>query len=220
MVKQLKKHFPLMLILGGMVFFGWNAFAFYEGYNSPDEFKVESVEMEEKIFPEPVEVGIAESKKLYPHIPKTGDKLGEISIPRLNLTVPVYQGTDPEILRQGAGHVVSSALPGESNNSVISGHRDTVFRGLKDIKEHDRLIVTTEAGSFLYKVKKIRIVDADDQTVLTPKPRATLTVTTCYPFYFLGDAPQRYIISADLISPRTERGDFLNYPYLLKDTIR
>lgn len=89
-------------------------------------------------------------------------------------------------------------MPGEKDNSVLSGHRDSVFRRLGEVKIGDELIVTTNAGTFTYKVKRIRIVDKDDRTVIVPKPIAPLTVTTCYPFRYVGPAPERYILVAYL----------------------
>lgn len=139
------------------------------------------------------------NQDLYPIQPKMGEKFGELYIPKLNATLPIYQGTDEDELEKGVGHFAESVLPGESDNSVLSGHRDTVFRKLGEVGEGDLLIVRTSAGEFQYKIKKVRIVDADDRTVIVPKPRATLTVSTCYPFNFIGSAPERYVLVAYLV---------------------
>ncbi|HWO75280.1 MAG TPA: class D sortase [Bacillus sp. (in: firmicutes)] len=202
MIKICKGLLPKLLIVIGMVFFGWNTLAYYEGYRSSSQLEVSYQEFQKEMPVVATSSRVIEKKKLYHDIPRTGEIIGELSIPKLNKTFPVYQGTGKDILKKGAGHVEGSALPGELNNCVISGHRDTIFRGLKDIEKGDRLIVSTKAGTFLYKVKKIKIVDADDRTVLTPKPRATLTLTTCYPFYYVGNAPQRYIVTSELIPPK------------------
>ncbi|AIE61258.1 class D sortase [Bacillus methanolicus] len=140
-----------------------------------------------------------EENVLYPHRPKLGEKIGELYIPKISSTLPIIHGTNEEELEKGVGHFAGSVLPGEDDNSVLSGHRDTVFRKLGKVGIGDLLIVTTSAGEFTYKVRKVRIVDADDKTVIVPKPRATLTVTTCYPFHFIGDAPERYVLVADLV---------------------
>ncbi|MBS4177490.1 class D sortase [Bacillus sp. FJAT-49731] len=140
---------------------------------------------------------------LYPNRPKKGEEIGTLFIPKLDATLPIIHGTDEDELEKGVGHFAGSVLPGEKDNSVLSGHRDTVFRKLGDVGEGELLIVSTSAGEFTYKVRKVQIVDADDRTVIVPKPRATLTVTTCYPFYFIGDAPQRYILVADLVDKKT-----------------
>ncbi|RBP90505.1 sortase A [Cytobacillus firmus] len=140
-----------------------------------------------------------EQHSLYTVRPKMGEDMGVLSIPRISAQLPIFHGTDEDELEKGVGHYAGSVLPGEEDNSVLSGHRDTVFRKLGEVEIGDLLVVNTSAGEFTYKVRKIRIVDADDRTVIVPKPRATLTVTTCYPFDFIGDAPQRYILIGDLV---------------------
>lgn len=139
-------------------------------------------------------------KLLYPERPAIGDEIGELYIPKLEVTLPIYHGTNDDELEKGVGHYAGSVLPGEDDNSVLSGHRDTVFRELGKVGEGDMLIVTTSVGEFEYKVNKVRIVDKDDRTVIVPKPKATLTISTCYPFDFIGAAPERYILVAYLVS--------------------
>ncbi|GIN38838.1 class D sortase [Heyndrickxia oleronia] len=139
------------------------------------------------------------SRKLYQKAPKKGDIIGNLVIPKINADLPIYEGAEDEELEKGVGHFAKSVLPGEKDNSVLSGHRDTVFRKLGEMKKDDKLIVKTSAGHFTYQIKKIKIVNADDRTIIVPKPRATLTVTTCYPFNFIGDAPKRFILVADLV---------------------
>ncbi|WP_264739097.1 class D sortase [Cytobacillus firmus] len=140
-----------------------------------------------------------EQHSLYTVRPKMGEEMGVLSIPKISAHLPIFHGTDEDELEKGVGHYAGSVLPGEEDNSVLSGHRDTVFRKLGEVKIGDLLVVNTSAGEFTYKVRKVRIVDADDRTVIVPKQRATLTVTTCYPFDFIGDAPQRYILIGDLV---------------------
>ncbi|QQZ10559.1 class D sortase [Heyndrickxia vini] len=137
---------------------------------------------------------------LYKRAPVKGEIIGQLIIPKINADLPIYEGADEDELEKGVGHFAQSVLPGENDNSVLSGHRDTVFRKLGQMQKNDIVIVKTSAGQFKYKIRKTRIVDADDRTVIVPKPRATLTVTTCYPFNFIGDAPQRFIIEAVLIT--------------------
>ncbi|WP_408005296.1 class D sortase [Pseudalkalibacillus berkeleyi] len=142
------------------------------------------------------------SKPLYTSRPEKGENIGTLFIPKLNEKLPIIHGTDEDELSKGVGHFAGSVLPGEEDNAVLSGHRDTVFRRLGEVKEGDELIVTTSAGTFTYKIRKVRIVDADDRTVIVPKPRATLTVTTCYPFTFIGASPERYVLVADMIDSK------------------
>jgi sortase A len=136
---------------------------------------------------------------LYPIRPEKGDVIGSLTIPALNRVLPIIHGADEDELEKGVGHFAQSVLPGEANNSVLSGHRDTVFRQLGKLQIGDQFITKTTAGTFTYAINQTRIVHKDDKTVIVPTDLAVLTVTTCYPFYFVGDAPDRYIITADLI---------------------
>lgn len=149
---------------------------------------------------------VAKAPELYPVRPKQGEEMGELYIPKLKSALPIFEGSDEDELAKGVGHYAKSVLPGENDNSVLAGHRDTIFRRLGQVGKGDLLIVTTSAGKFTYKVKKVRIVDKEDRTVIVPKPVATLTVSTCYPFYFIGQAPKRYILVAFLQSSQLVNG--------------
>jgi sortase A len=185
------------VIAFGLWFSGSNAFKFMKGYLL---FKTEQTEPKQVLASKPEKEEPKSSRNsLYPESPEQGEMIGNLSIPKLEANLPIFHGTDEDELEKGVGHFAGSVLPGEKDNSVLSGHRDTVFRKLGEVGKGDLLVVTTEAGEFTYKVRKVRIVDADDRTVIVPKPRATLTVTTCYPFDFIGDAPERYILVADLV---------------------
>jgi sortase A len=131
-----------------------------------------------------------------------GDIIGSLSIPVLEQAWPIIQGTGTNDLKRGVGHVIQSAMPGGNDNCVLSGHRDTVFTKLGKLKIGDEFIVMTSTGTYTYKISHVRIVDKDDTTVIVHTSRAVLTVTTCYPFHFFGSAPDRYIISADLVALR------------------
>lgn len=139
---------------------------------------------------------------LYPKYPVEGDNIGSLTIPALKRRLPVIEGTGDKDLKRGVGHFTQSVLPGENDNCVFSGHRDTVFRQLDKLKIGDKLIVQTHAGTFTYKVSGTRIVHQDDKTVIVPTKSAILTMTTCYPFYFIGSAPDRYIVSATLVESK------------------
>jgi len=98
------------------------------------------------------------------------------------------------------GHLVQTAMPGEADNCIISGHRDTVFTRLGEVKKGDLLVMETATGTYTYKVSRIRIVHKDDRTVVVPTDHAVLTVSTCYPFQYVGAAPDRYVLIADLVA--------------------
>lgn len=189
-------YLALLLILAGIGLVGKYSLPFFKSSDSP------KVEVKKTVVSKPI---VAASKKktekeLYESYPKDGETFGELIIPKISATLPIVEGTDEDELEKGVGHYANSVLPGENDNSVLSGHRDTVFRKLGEVGVGDELIVKTSAGEFKYEVHKVRIVDADDRTVIVPKPRPTLTVTTCYPFNYIGDAPQRYILVANLVS--------------------
>lgn len=144
----------------------------------------------------------ASDKTLHPVYPVDGDNIGSLTIPALNLKLPIIQGTGVKELKKGVGHFTQSVLPGEEDNCVLSGHRDTVFRQIGKLKIGDQLIVQTLAGRFTYEVNGTRIVHADDKTVIVPTDSAILTMTTCYPFNAIGSAPDRYILSATLVKSK------------------
>jgi sortase A len=123
-----------------------------------------------------------------------------LSIPRLHTDLLVVSGTGKSDLRKGPGHLRGTAFPGASGNSVIAGHRDTHFRVLKDIRVGDRIVIQTSRGDFAYDVKRTLVVPATERGVLLPTSDPTLTLVTCFPFYYVGPAPQRYIVQAKLVS--------------------
>lgn len=139
------------------------------------------------------------SKVLYSTLPKEGDLIGTLEMVSINRTVKMIQGTSRTQLKKGAGHYINSALPGEIDNCVISGHRETAFLGIGKLMVGDKIIARTSAGTFVYEVVKTRIVAADDTTVIVPSEVAMLTLTTCYPFNTPGYSPDRYIVSAILV---------------------
>jgi sortase A len=128
-----------------------------------------------------------------------------LRVPKAGIEVPVLEGTDDLTLNRGAGHIAGTALPGQAGNMAITGHRDGFFRGLKDVAPGDTIEVVRSgtAGSQTdkYLVRNIKIVFPTDTSVLNKTPDSTLTLITCYPFYFVGAAPQRYVIQASLIHP-------------------
>jgi sortase A len=123
--------------------------------------------------------------------------LGRIEIPRLRLSVMTREGADAATLRRAVGHVPSTSLPGQQGNAAFAGHRDTFFRKLRDVRKGDEIVVTTAAGRHRYVVSELRVVDPRDVSVLEPTPHPVLTLVTCYPFNYIGAAPERFIVRAD-----------------------
>ncbi len=131
-----------------------------------------------------------------PHSLAEDDVIGEIQVPRLGINVIVVQGDSPSNLRRAVGHISKSALPGAWGNVVLAGHRDTFFRPLRDIRLGDEIRFETPERSFDYLVESIKIVAPSDLQVLEPSTGHDLTLLTCFPFYYLGHAPKRFVVHA------------------------
>jgi sortase A len=125
--------------------------------------------------------------------------LAVLSIPRIGVEVPVFDGTDELVLNRGAGRIAGTAKPGQPGNIGIAAHRDGFFRGLKDIRVGDRVALRSQSDEFVYTVDNIEIVQPTDVSVLRNRSISSVTLVTCYPFYFVGDAPQRYIVHASIV---------------------
>ncbi len=125
-----------------------------------------------------------------------GGLVGKVEIPKLHLSAVVFQGTTSTVLDRGVGHLDGSALPGQPGNVVLAAHRDTFFRSLRNIRRGDQVLVNTPYGSRTYTVDSTEIVDPTETRVMDPTPTPSLTLITCYPFYFVGHAPKRFIVHA------------------------
>jgi sortase A len=133
----------------------------------------------------------------------SGALLGRLVIPRLHMRAVVREGAGDDTLDLALGHIPGTALPGERGNVGIAGHRDTFFRGLRDIAAHDVIQFQTPAGSYNYTVESTRIVKPEDVSVLKAGADSELTLVTCYPFHFIGPAPDRFVVKARLVTPET-----------------
>jgi sortase A len=130
----------------------------------------------------------------------TGELIGRVDIPRLNLSAAVAEGDDTATLGKAVGHLPDTPLPWDRRGNVgLAAHRDGLFRALKDIHLGDEVRVVTARGEYFYSVRKTRIVNPEDVWVLDPTPQPTVTLITCYPFSYVGSAPQRFIVQAELV---------------------
>ena len=125
-----------------------------------------------------------------------GSPLGQIEISSIGLTAMIEEGDNGRTLRQAVGHLPGTALPGEQGNVVIAGHRDTFFRPLRNIRKGDEITLTTLDGSYRYRVDFTEVVGPQDTEVLDASADSILTLVTCYPFYFVGPAPKRFVVRA------------------------
>ena len=127
----------------------------------------------------------------------SGGLMGRLEIPRLGVSTIMIEGTSWATLQRAVGHIAGTAQPGQTGNVGISGHRDTFFRPLRKIRRNDIITLTTLAGKFNYRVVSTEIVDPSEVSVLSAGARESLTLVTCYPFYFVGPAPDRFIVRAE-----------------------
>jgi sortase A len=125
-----------------------------------------------------------------------GEVIGEMNIPRLGLKTIVAQGQSSKVLRRAVGHLSESAMPGQPGNVTLAGHRDTFFRPLRKIQPGDAISFNTADGEFIYQVESTEVVLPSDVAVLQPSRENTLTLVTCFPFYYVGSAPKRFIVRA------------------------
>jgi len=126
--------------------------------------------------------------------------IGRMGISRLDISVVVAEGTANKTLRRAVGHIAGTALPGRPGNMGIAGHRDTFFRPLRNVQQNDIITLTTTGGEYRYRVVSIMVVNPDNVAVLNPDGNEILTLVTCYPFYFIGPAPQRFIVRAERVT--------------------
>ncbi len=205
----------MVLIVMGLLFAGWNGYKWLSETSSGqqaigenDIAKADEIDsviapaddlVEEKV--EQAKKSVEPKQRTYEEYDR-GDDIGWLLIPSLDKKYPVYWGTDDDTLTQGVGyHVGNFTLPPDGQrHTVLSGHRDTVFRELGELKEGDSMFVQFEGMQYEYQITQSWITAAEDRTVIVAKDEPVLTLTTCYPFNFLGAAPDRYIIEAPLVN--------------------
>jgi sortase A len=138
--------------------------------------------------------------------PAPGTLLGRLAAPSVKMSTTVLEGSDDATLSRGSGHIEDTPLPGQPGNAGIAGHRDTTFRPLRNIHVGDALEFTTADRLYRYRISKTLIVGPDDIYVLDPTDQPTLTLVTCYPFEFVGHAPRRFIVQAQLVGEESRAG--------------
>lgn len=129
---------------------------------------------------------------------KPARAIAVLQIPKLHLAVPVFEGTAKLSLNRGVGWIESTAAPAQEGNIGIAGHRDTFFRGLRHMERGDEILLVTRERTQLFQVKRTEIVGPREVSVLKPGKVRSLTLITCYPFYYIGRAPKRFVVEATL----------------------
>lgn len=139
--------------------------------------------------------------RVEPRIVTEGDVIGQIEVPRLGLSAIVVQGDSDDILRRAVGHIPETALPGQTGNIALAGHRDTIFRPLRDVRVGDVITLKTSAGNRTYQVNFTEVVPPTDVEILQSRGENELTLITCFPFHYIGHAPNRFVVRAREVAP-------------------
>lgn len=184
----MKRIFPLAILLIGILISTYSLWNIAITKKQADTSLVEAKQLIEKQDPmlEKETSGV-----------KVGDVMGILMLPTIKKELAIVEGTDPDDLEKGVGHYAGSYFPGENGQIVLSGHRDTVFSRLGELKIGEEIKVQMPYGDFSYEIIRTKIVDADDRSIITLQNKEEeLIVTTCYPFGYIGNAPNRYIIYA------------------------
>lgn len=192
--KIMIKKLAIFIIIAGIVLIGIGGFQYFKTKEEQKDTLKEAYRiLEDQAHP----MVTTKTKEDEVFNPFHGETVGVLEIPKLNVELPIVEGTSDEDLEKGVGHYKGTAYPTESDQIVLSGHRDTVFRRMGELEIGDVFIVKLPYGSFEYKIESTKIVDADDRTIIkSTAPNEELVVTTCYPFTFVGTAPDRYILTA------------------------
>jgi sortase A len=185
------RAFSYLVVSAGLVIAGAGAYSIWSARYGEKQAEQQWEDQMARRTPKAVEPARRVSK---------GDALARLSIERLDSHWVVVEGADKSELKRGPGHLSDSALPGSRGNCVIAGHRDTQFRILQNVKIGENISLETRGRTFVYRVTDRRVVVPTDTRSLDPTATPTLTLVTCYPFYFVGPAPKRFVIRAKLVS--------------------
>ncbi|MEH7332670.1 class D sortase [Neobacillus drentensis] len=189
----MKAKFPLFIIFIGLVLLGIGAWQYID-VNL--QTKASLKEAKEMVLDQPANAKVQQQKH---EAPKMGETAGLLVIPKIKAELAIVEGTDPDDLEKGVGHYKGSFFPGDKGQIVLSGHRDTVFRRLGELKIGDSLKMQMPYGNYTYEITHTKIVKSNDTSIITLQhEKEELILTTCYPFRYVGNAPKRYIIYAKL----------------------
>ena len=180
-----------LLFAGGILMLGYCGFVLLDTFI----FQKQETAALEQFVP----ARAAASNTVLPVIGPDG-LIGRMEVERLGVSAVVIEGTSSKTLRRAVGHIKGTALPGQPGNVGIAGHRDTFFRPLRNIQPDDVITLTTLRGEYRYRVVSTKIVNPDNVAVLDSDGHEILTLVTCYPFYYLGSAPERFIVRAERVT--------------------
>src|SRR5205807_7925059 len=185
-----RRILPLLFVLSGLSLLGYVGYQYWDMYHTQQQLEAQWER-------QAASASVPGQPKQVP----AADTLTRVSIPRINMDAIVIEGASRKQLSIGPGHVIDTAMPGEPGNAVITGHRDTFFRNIYELKKGDEIIVRRNGQVFKYQVTGKKIVEPEDVSVLKPTQDAQLTLITCYPTYYIGPAPKRLVIFSKLVEP-------------------
>jgi sortase A len=187
-----KSKFPLLIILTGLILVGIGLWQFIDVKTQTHASLKQAKEL---IADQPDNA--PKKRDVNSKLPEMGETVGLLAIPKINAELAIIEGTDPVDLEKGVGHYKGAYYPGDQGQTVLSGHRDTVFRKLGELEIGDSLKLEMPYGSYTYEIIDTKIVKSDDTSIITLQHNEEeLILTTCYPFSYIGNAPKRYIIYA------------------------
>lgn len=177
-----------VMLLAGVVALAYVAYVLVSAryFQATEAAKFDAVAIQPKLHP---------AARIYAH----GSVIGMIEIPGVGINAVVVQGDSNDVLRHAVGHVPGTPFPGQSGNIALAGHRDTIFRPLRKIGTGDLIALKTDTGMFRYRVTSTKVVPPNDVGVLKSRGRNEITLVTCYPFYYVGHAPDRFIVRAEQV---------------------
>lgn len=200
------RNLSWILLTCGLILIGYGAFDFYTAQRAQSEAAKDWGESSRTTTPKS---GFDDERPVPSERPGTvrpyfdpfrpGETVAKLRLPHLTTPLYVVEGTDQKELRKGPGHMPGTALPGVQGNCVIAGHRDTHFRALREIRKGDQVEIDTKYGEFRYEVESTTIVSPTNVASLYPTKKGVLHLVTCYPFEYIGHAPQRLIVEAVLL---------------------
>ncbi|MER2064092.1 MAG: class D sortase [Alkalibacterium sp.] len=186
-----------LFIVVGLALLGWFGYTLYE-QEQMQSVTIEQAEVAiEKLRTESVAADSPDfEEEVRNFSPEMHEAFGILHVPKLERSIGVVEGTDPDALDKGVGHMSSTVLPGQGEQIIFSGHRDTVFKNFANLNLGDTFVVEMPYGDYTYEIRDTDIVDADDTSVVGEMGEEVLVVSTCYPFDYLGNAPERFVFYA------------------------
>ncbi|UOQ45929.1 class D sortase [Halobacillus salinarum] len=194
--------FVILLGLGIFLYYGFNWWQQRQAIQEMDNQELNEYLGYDDTYKKAIQLNTEEKSTSF----QKGDRIGQLSVPEIEKKYPVFWGTDHETLKSGVGMYDSqwTVQPNQTGHVFLAGHRDTVFEEMGKLNIGDVVAVEFKGSTYIYQIRKLFVTEKDDRSVITKKDKSFLTISTCYPFQFVGDAPYRYIIQSELIDVKSK----------------